>query len=68
MLPHKRASFGGKVTKEVWVGKSIDLSNLKNFSCHAYVHISSDERVKLDPKSKKYIFIGYVKGIKGYKF
>ena len=49
-------------------GKSIDLSNLKNFSCHAYVHISSDERVKLDPKSKKYIFIGYVKGIKGYKF
>ena len=63
-----QASLGGKFIEEVWTGKSIDLSNLKNFSCHAYVHISSDERVKLDPKSKKYIFIGYVKGVIGYKF
>ena len=32
------------------------------------MHISSDERSKLDPKSKKCIFIGYVKGVKRYKF
>ena len=63
-----RALLGGKVTEEVWTGKLIDLGNLKIFGCPAYVHISSDERSKLDPKSKKYIFIGYVKGVKGYKF
>lgn len=32
------------------------------------MHISSDERFKLDLKSKKCIFLGYVKGVKGYKF
>ena len=65
-----RASLGGKVTKEVWTwtGKPIDLGNLKIFGYPAYVHISSDDRSKLDPKSKKCIFIGYVKGVKGYNF
>ena len=48
-----RASLGRKVAKEVWTGKPIDLSNLKIFGCPAYVYISSDERFKLDPKSKK---------------
>ena len=60
-----RASLGGKVVEEVWTGKPIDLGNLKIFGCPAYVHVSSDERSKLDPKSKKCIFIGYVKGVKG---
>ena len=63
-----RASLGGKVIEEVWTGKPIDFGNLKIFDFPAYVHISSDERSKLDPKSKKYIFIGYVKGVIGYKF
>ena len=63
-----RASLGAKVAEEVWKGKPIDLGNLKIFGCPTYVHISSDERFKLYPKSKKYIFIGYVKGVKGYKF
>ena len=63
-----RASLGGKVAKEVWTGKPIDLDNLKIFGCPTYVHISSNERSKLDPKSKKCIFLGYVKGMKGYKF
>ena len=63
-----RASLGGKVTEEVWKGKPIDLGNLKIFGCPTNVHISSDERSKLNPKSKKCIFIGYVKGVKGYKF
>ena len=33
-----------------------------------FVHISSDERSKLDPKSKKCVFIIYSKGVKGFKF
>ena len=62
------ASLGGNITEEGWISKPIDLGNLKIFGCPAYVHISSDESSKLDPKSKKCIFIGYMKGVKGYKF
>jgi len=37
------------------------------FGCPAYVHIPSEERSKLDSKSKKCIFIGFKKEVKGYK-
>ena len=40
---------------------------MRIFRCPAYVHISSEDRSKLDPKSKKCIFLGYEKGVKGYK-
>ena len=63
-----RASLGGKVIEEVWAGNDVDLSKLRIFGCPAYVHVPSDERSKLDPKSKKCIFLGYTKGVKGYKF
>jgi hypothetical protein len=31
------------------------------------VHIPSEERSKLDSKSRQCIFLGYEKGVKGYK-
>lgn len=37
--------------EEEWSGKEIGLSHLKVFGCIAYVHIESDARNKLDPKS-----------------
>ena len=63
-----RASLGGKVAEEVWAGNDVDFSKLRIFGCPAYVHVPSDERSKLDPKSKKCIFLGYTKGVKWYKF
>ncbi|KAL0307086.1 UNVERIFIED_CONTAM: hypothetical protein Sradi_6125900 [Sesamum radiatum] len=63
-----QASLGGKVTEEVWTSNLVDFDHLQVFGCSAYVHVHSDERSKLDPKSKQCIFLGYKKGVKGYKF
>ena len=61
------ASLKGKMTEEVWTGNPIDLSNLMIIGSPSYAHISSEDRSKLDPKSRRCIFIGYNKGVKGYK-
>ena len=55
-----------RYAEEVWLGKDIDYSTLKVFGCKAYVHIPSDERNKLKPKSLECIFLGFEKGVKGY--
>ncbi len=46
----------------------IGLSHLRVFGCVAYVHIESGARSKLDPKSRKCIFIGYGGDEFGYRF
>ena len=61
------ATLDGKVAGEVWTGKEVDYSTLEIFGCPAYTHIPSDERSKLDSKSLKCIFLGFEKGVKGYK-
>ena len=62
-----RFSLGRKVAEEVWIGKEVDYSLMRIFGCPAYVHIPSEERSKLDSKSKKCIFLGFKKGVKWYK-
>jgi hypothetical protein len=47
-----RVTLGGKVAKEVWTNNEVDYSRLRVFGCPAYVHLPSEERSKLDPKSK----------------
>ena len=37
------------------------------FGCIAYVHVLDELRTKLDPKTKKCVFIGYSLEQKGYK-
>jgi hypothetical protein len=37
------------------------------FGCDAYVHVSKENRSKLDNKDENYVFIGYKYGMKGYK-
>ena len=62
-----RARLDGRVSEEVWIGSEVDYSSLRVFGCPAYVHVSSDERSKLDAKSKQCVFLGYQKGVKGFK-
>ena len=63
--PSRAINF--KCAEEVWSGKPVDYSNLRVFGCSAYAHIPKDERTKLEPKSLECLFIGFEKGVKGYK-
>nr|CAD1829287.1 unnamed protein product [Ananas comosus var. bracteatus] len=54
-------SINGKTPEEVWFGTPCDYSNLKIFGCHAYALVPSCQRTKLDPRSRKCIFVGYTK-------
>ena len=56
-----------KIPEEVWSGRPVDYSSLKIFRCSAYVHVQRGERSKLDSKSRKCVFLGFEKGIKGYR-
>ena len=60
-------ALDSKSAEEVWTGRDVDYSLLKVFGCPAYAHIASDERSKLDSKSLPCIFIGFEKGVKGFK-
>ena len=56
-----------KIPKKVWSGRPVDYSSLKIFSCPAYLHVQSGELSKLDSKSRKCVFLGFEKGVKGYR-
>ena len=58
-------AIGGKTPLKVWSGKSTqDYDSLRIFGCPAYYHVKED---KLDPRAKKGVFVGFKRGIKGYK-
>ncbi|CAL1361098.1 unnamed protein product [Linum trigynum] len=44
-----------------------DLSDLKVFGCLCFASTLSNNRAKFDSRSRKGVFIGYQRGIKGYK-
>ena len=56
-----------KILEEVWSSRPVNYSSLKIFGCPAYVHMQSGERSKLNLKSRKYVFLGFEKGVKGYR-
>ncbi|KAL3833987.1 hypothetical protein ACJIZ3_008723 [Penstemon smallii] len=56
-----------KMPMEMWTGKPADYSHLHTFGSPVYVMYNAQERSKLDPKSRKCIFLGYVDGVKGYR-
>ncbi|KAG8481120.1 hypothetical protein CXB51_025896 [Gossypium anomalum] len=53
-----------KTPQEVWSGIPANYSDSKIFGCPAYAHIDNG---KLEPRSIKYVFLGYKAGVKGYK-
>lgn len=57
----------GKTPYELWWGKPTSIENLHAFGTGVYVHVPKQKRRKMDPKSKKCIFVGFDDNIKGYR-
>ncbi|KAJ1523172.1 hypothetical protein ONE63_001063 [Megalurothrips usitatus] len=62
------APLKGIIPEEIWSGKAVDLSNLRIFGSAAYVLVPRELRGKLDPRSKKMIFVGYSDVSKAWRF
>lgn len=56
-----------KTPMEMWTGKPVDYSDLHIFGSPVYVMYNNQETTKLDPKSRKCVFLGYADGVKGYR-
>ncbi|KAH9669265.1 hypothetical protein KPL70_021724 [Citrus sinensis] len=63
----KTAAIGLKTAMEMWTGKPTDYSYLHAFGCPVYVMYNAQEITKLDPKSRRCIFLGYADGVKRYR-
>jgi hypothetical protein len=51
--------LNGGIPEEAWIGKKVNYSFLKTFTCEAFVHIDKENRTMVEVKSKKCTFIGY---------
>lgn len=61
------AALSGLTPEEIWTGSKPDLRHLHVFGCIAYSLVPEQKRRKLDPKSKKLVFVGYSETSKGYR-
>ena len=61
-------ALGGDAPNKVWFDKDVSYDHLKVFGCKACVHVSKDERLKLDVKTNQCIFICYGQDEFGYHF
>ena len=59
-------TIGLKIAMEMWTRKPANYFYLHAFGCLMYVMYNTQERTKLDPKSKRCIFLGYADGVKVY--
>ena len=48
--------FKGDVRQRVWKGKEVFYQHLRVFGFLVYMHVTKDQRLKLDSKSKPCIF------------
>ena len=59
--------LGCGILEEACTSKKVSYSFLKTFSCEAFAHIDSENRTKLEAKSKKCVFVGYGINEFGYR-
>lgn len=59
--------LNGKTPFEAWYGKAPDVTDFKRFGCDVFVMNRKPGRSKLEPKSRKGIFVGYSQESKAYR-
>ena len=59
--------LGCSISEEAWTSKKASYYFLKTFGCESFVHIDSENRTKLEAKSKKCIFVRYGINEFGYR-
>jgi hypothetical protein len=51
--------LGDKTPEEAFSGKKPDVGHFRLFGCLTYSHVPSEKTIKLEPTTKKGIFVGY---------
>ena len=54
--------------EEAWSGRKPDISHLQEFGSDVWILSEGDKISKLQPKSKKYIFVGFMDGPKAVRY
>ena len=54
-----QSSLRNKIPKEMFTNENPEVSHLKLFGCHVYLHVPKNKISKLDPSRKTRIFVGY---------
>src|SRR6266508_4358749 len=53
---------------EAWTGKKPDVSHFREFGCDVWVLDETKNKSKLDPRSKKMVFVGFEDGSKAIRY
>ena len=64
-IPH--SILGEKTPEEVFTKKKPAVDHMSIFGTPVYVHVPKEKRAKLEPSSKKGIFVGYSDCLKDYR-
>ena len=54
-----------KSPSDILYGSSPDLTFIKVFGCEAFASTLIHNRTKLDPRARRYVYLGHRRGIKG---
>jgi hypothetical protein len=55
------------IPEEAWTKIKPDVTHFRVFGSIAWAHIPDEKRKALQPKSEKFIFVGYSEDVKGYR-
>jgi hypothetical protein len=53
--------------EEVFSGTKPEVGHLRIFGCPVYIHVPKQKRAKMEPSSKKGVFVGYSENSKAYR-